>query len=151
MDRIIFITIAIVTIAIVIFVGDALYIGLWYYIAIPAIAYLICIPFKPEKFFLSGAGIAILLAYTPYFIHNLLAKSPEGLIGLGHLYSLPGLYIGIIFAVIYLQHHKTHTPLIFMIGLCGTLGGFLINQFISCNTLLYCNALIWPLSLFTLK
>ena len=151
MDKLIFFTIATITISFVLLSGDVLYIGLWYYIAIPAAAYLICLPFKTEKYFLSGIAVAIVLSYSPYIIHNLFNDRAEGLSGLGHISSLPGLYSGIIVGAIYQQHHKTNKLILFIIGLCVSLIGFLTNQFIICNTLLYCKTLIWPLSLFTLN
>ena len=149
MDRTIYISIAAITVVFILVVGDVLYIGLWYYIAIPASVYLVCIPFKPQKFFLSGAGLAILLAYAPYFIYNIFSHRPEGLLGLGHISSLPGLLIGALLAAIYLRYHKTNKQLAFLAGLCAALGGFLINQFVICNTLFHCSGLIWPLSTFT--
>ena len=146
MDRILFIAISLITIITVFIVGDALYIGVWYYIAIPVVAYLLTLPFKPKQYFLTGVSLVILLSYIPYFYHNLFAERPEGLLGLGHLFSLPGLAVGVFLAALYIKAKKLMPVTLFTIAFVGGFVGFLVNQFIVCNTVLYCGNLIWPLS-----
>ena len=150
MDRILFIAISLISIVTVLVVGDALYIGLWYYIAIPLVAYLLTLPFKPKQFFLTGISLAILLTYIPYFYHNLFAERPEGLLGLGHLFSLPGLAVAIVLVSLYLKAKTLSPILLFTISFIGALFGYLINQFIVCNTVIYCGSLIWPVGLLSI-
>lgn len=145
MDRIIFLVLSLICVSFVLIYGDALYIGIWYYIAIPAMAFLLTLPFKPQKYFLSSISIVILLTYIPYYYYNLTAKQPEGLLGLGHLFSLPGLAIGIILAGIYLSG-KVQTQLYtFSIGFAFSIFGFFINQIFVCSTVLYCGRIMSPL------
>ena len=147
MDRILFISITLISIVTILIVGDPLYIGIWYYIAIPIVGYLISIPFKPKQFFLTGIILTILLSYTPYFYYNLTSERPEGLIGIGHLFSLFGLALGIILAGFYIKG-KSINPLFTLIISFGiSLSGFLINQLVVCNTVLHCDNFIWPISL----
>ncbi|WP_440873650.1 hypothetical protein [Thalassotalea sp. PLHSN55] len=142
MDRIIFISIALISIVIVLVIGDYLYMGIWYYLAIPVVAYLLSLPFKPQNFFLTGISLAILLSYIPYFYFNITAIRPEGLLGLGHLFSLFGLALGIIFAGFYLKN-KSLKPLPTLIMSFGiSLSGFLFNQLVVCNTVFYCGKLL---------
>jgi len=147
MDRILFISISLISIFTVLIIGDVLYIGLWYYIAIPFVAYLLTLPFKPKQYFLTGVSLVILLTYIPYFYHNLFAARPEGLLGLGHFFSLPGLAVGILLAGLYLKKKSLSSISLFTIGFIVTLLGFLTNQLIVCKTVIYCGNLIWPLSL----
>lgn len=129
------------------FLGDPLYIGLWYYMAIPSVAYLLTLLFKPKQYFLTAISLVILLSYIPYFYRNLFAVRPEGLLGLGHLLSLPGLTIGILFVGLYLKNKSLNSFIISTISFIGASFGFLINQLIVCNTVMYCGNLIWPLGL----
>jgi len=138
MDRILFVAISLISIFTVLIIGDVLYIGLWYYIAIPFVAYLLTLPFKLKQYFLTGIGLAILLTYIPYFYYNLSATRPEGLLGLGHLFSLPGLAIGILLAGLYLKEKSLRSISLFTIGFMVTFLGFLTNQFIVCKTVMYC-------------
>ena len=147
MDKILFIAISLIVIVTVLVVGDVLYIGLLYYIAIPSVAYLLTLPIKPKAFFLTAISLVILLTYIPYFYRNLFTERPEGLIGLGHLFSLPGLAIGILLTGLYLKNKSLDPFITFTISFIGTFLSFFINQFIVCNTVLYCGNLIWPFGL----
>jgi len=142
MDRIIFIAIALISIITVLAIGDFMYIGIWYYLAIPIVAYLLSLPFKSQDFFLTGISLTILLSYIPYFYYNITALRPEGLLGLGHILSLFGLALGIIFAGFYLKD-KSLKPLYTLIISFGiSFSGFFLNQLVVCNTLLYCGKLL---------
>ena len=145
MDRKLFILISLTSITIVLLYGDALYFGIWYYIAIPLVAFLLTLPLKPNKYFLTGISLAIQLTIITYLYINLSAERPEGLLGLGHLFSLPGLAAGIIASSIYIKnkHKKQYTML--SIGFIGAISGFIINQLIICNTLMHCGNVMSPL------
>ena len=142
MDRILFIGISLISIAIVLIFGDALYIGLWYYIVIPVVAFTLTFPFKTKELFLTGTSIAIQLTIIPYLYINITAERPGGLLGLGHLFSLPGLAVGIIVGSIYVKNKYKKPYIMLSIGFVASLSGFLINQIIICNTLMYCGNLM---------
>ena len=142
MDRIIFIAIALISIVTVLVIGDYMYIGIWYYLAIPIVAYLLSLPFKPQSFFLTGISLTIILSYIPYFYYNITALRPEGLLGLGHLFSLFGLALGILFAGFYLKEKSLKPLSTLTISFIISFSGFFLNQLVVCNTLLYCGKLL---------
>jgi len=142
MDRIIFIAIALSSIVTVLVIGDFMYIGIWYYLAIPIVAYLLSLPFKPQNFFLTGIILTILLSYIPYFYYNITAQRPEGLLGLGHLFSLFGLALGILVAGFYLKGKTLKPWSVLTISFAISFSGFFLNQLVVCNTLMYCGKLL---------
>lgn len=147
MDRILFIAISLIVIATILVVGDPMYVGLWYYIAIPAVTYLITLPFQPKPYFLTGVALATQVTYVPYFYHNLFSVRPDGLIGLGHLFSLPGLIAGVLVSGFIFNKIAACSFYRMAGAFIITLLCFLLNQLIVCNTKMYCGGLIWPLSL----
>ncbi|AKH19182.1 hypothetical protein [Sedimenticola thiotaurini] len=147
MDSALFVVISLIGISTVVVVGDVMYVGFWYYIALPAVAYLLAITIKPKPLFLTAVSFAILATYIPYFYHNLFTEHPEGLLGLGHLLSLPGLAVGIVLTGLWLKSSALNPFGIFAVGSTGVFAGFLINQFIVCNSVMYCGNLTWPFGL----
>lgn len=145
MDRKLFILISLISITIVLIFGDALYVGLWYYIVIPLVAFLLTLPFKPHQLFLTGISLVIQLTLITYLYINLTTERPEGLLALGHLFSLPGLAIGIIAASIYVKNKSKNKYIMLAIGFSGAALGFVINQLIICNTFIYCGKFVSPL------
>ncbi|MCE0555587.1 hypothetical protein [Motilimonas sp. E26] len=141
MDKIFYIIFYIISILIVAVVGDFLHLSIVYYLFVPVVAYLLSLPFKPKAFYLSGIGLTILLSYVPYIFYYKAGKNIEGLMGLGHLFSLFGLGLGIILAGFYIKGKKNKPVVLFMISLVFSLSGFLLNQLIVCNTVLYCGGL----------
>ena len=74
--------------------GDALYAGLWYYVAVPLAILGLCAAFKPPPAFITGASIALTTIFLAYLSINWSASRPKGLLVLGHMFSLPGALIG---------------------------------------------------------
>ncbi|SRR3990167_8472949 len=146
MDRILFITLSLIVITTILVVGDPMYIGIWYYIAIPTVTYLITLPFQPKPYFLTGVALATQLTYVPYFYHNLFSVRPEGLIGLGHLFSLPGLIVGVLVSGFIFNKIAARTFYRMAGAFIITLLCFLLSQLIVCNTEMYCGGLMWPLN-----
>lgn len=142
MDRNIFIGIIVATIILVLIVGDLMYIGIWYYLAIPIAAFMVTAFFKPSSFYLSGIGLAIFTTYIPYYWYNLTVTNPDALLGLGHVFSLPGLFIGFIFTAAYLKNKNQSIYFTAVFGYSISLMGYTINQLIICNSLMYCGSLI---------
>ena len=126
------------SIIIVLIFGDVLYVGLWYYIAIPVVAFLLTMPFKPKHLFLTGIAITLQLTLTTYLYINFKSERPEGLLVPGHVMSLPGLAIGILVVSMYAKNKLYKPYMMLSIGFSGALLGFGINQLIICNTLMYC-------------
>lgn len=138
MDLVISAVIALVVVVTVSLIGDYLYMGIWYYILIPIVAYFISIFARPKRFFFVGVSLAITLSYIPYFYYNITAYRPEGLLGLGHMFSLFGMALGIVLAALYAKK-KSLSPLwLLVLGFAGAFLGFLINQMIVCNTVMHC-------------
>src|SRR5690606_3504992 len=130
MDRIVFSLISLGSILFVLVFGDSLFFGVWYYFAIPVVAFLLAMPFKPKQYFLSAISIVILLTYIPYWNYNFSAKQPDGLLGLGHMFSLPGLAAGIILAGAHLMPKVKTSGYVFIVSFLFSLCGFLANQII---------------------
>jgi hypothetical protein len=142
MDRIIFIAISLISIVIVLIKGDFIHVGIWYYLAIPIVAYLLSLPFQPQNFFLTGVSLTILLSYIPYFYYNITVQKSEGLLGLGHFSSMFGLALGIILAGFYLKEKSLKPLSVLTISLVISFSGFLLSQLVVCNTLMYCGNLL---------
>ena len=141
-DLLLAIFVCLVVVTLVLLAGDSLYIGIWYYFAVFFITICIASFFKPTPFFQTGAAIGIAITFLAYLYINWSSSRPEGLLGLGHLFSLPGAASGLVISAIALK--KTNTKLskrAFLFGLIGVLIGFFINQLLVCNTLMWCGFL----------
>ena len=124
--------------------GDALYLGTWYYFTVPAIILSLCAIIKPAPLFLTGASLGIAITILCVMSVNWNASRPEGLLGLGHIFSLPGAIIGVLLAAKKARGQFIQLPYTSLsMGLGGILIGYLINQTIICNTVMWCG----PLSL----
>ena len=142
LDAIFAAVIALVTVSIVMVKGDALYIGLLYYFAVPIVIVGIGAALRAKPMFLFGTSLAIAITLIFYMSINWQATRPEGLLGLGHLFSLPGAVVGVFIAATSLKRKATTSLFIaFLFGLIGLLSGFFVNQLIVCNTVLYCGQL----------
>lgn len=68
---------------------------------------------------------------------------PEGLFVLGHVFSMPGMLLGVAASAWLLRYRvKASLPWIVAgIGFLGAALGFIVAQMIVCNTLMYCGPL----------
>ncbi|MDP2714368.1 hypothetical protein [Rheinheimera sp.] len=124
--------------------GDVLYIGLWYYLAVPLTLTGLCALFRPAPLFLLGVNIAITLSLISYLSINWFSPRPEGMLGLGHLLSLPGALTGALAAAAVARYrHMTGLLALLFSGIAGTGGGFLVAQLVVCNTIFYCGRASW--------
>lgn len=122
--------------------GDALYIGLWYYILVPLTILGLCAAIRPQPFFLLGASVALSITFIAYLRINWGASYPDGLLGLGHLFSLPGALIGAVIAAIASKRHVfVGSFLAIVVGFLGVSVGFFCNQLLVCNTFMWCGPL----------
>lgn len=119
--------------------GDALYVGAWYYTVIPFVIIGLCALLKPKPFFLLGASLGLAATYVVYLAINWRSEDPEGLLALGHLFSLPGALIAVLAVASRSRHRNSVTPIMgFAYGAGGLITGFCINQLVVCNTLMWC-------------
>jgi hypothetical protein len=138
-------TIAAAVLAFVAFKGDALYLGNWYYIAVPLITLGVCAAIRPAPLFLSGVELAIASSMIALMSVNWRAARPDGLLGLGHIFSLPGAFIGVVATAYVARKLQIVRPFgAFLLGLGGFGGGYLLNHLLLCNTVMWCGPMSLP-------
>lgn len=125
-------TVPIIALAATVIIGrDHLYIGLWYYLVIPLTLLGSCALGKPPRFFLLGASLGIVVTYLVFFYWASIVS--DGLLGLFHIFSLPGAYIGAWNAVTKAKRWAPDEPVkAAFIGFLGVVLGFFV-----CLILLY--------------
>lgn len=138
-DLYISIIISLIMPIVALFIGDALYVGIWYYLVLPTIFIIISLLFRIKKYFLSGISFALFLTYFIYFIINI--RSHDGLLILGHLFSIPGAIITFIIGLIFAKKFYIKPSMLFIVGFLSFSTGFFIGQITICNTLMYCGFL----------
>ncbi|MHC8412558.1 hypothetical protein ACYZTR_21210 [Pseudomonas sp. Hz4] len=123
--------------------ADPLYAGSWYLLSVPVATLLPGLILRAPALFLTGttaAAIASLLIYMKIMFS--LAR-PEGLLVLGHLFSMPGMLVGTGVSA-WLLRYRVKASLSWLVAGIAFLGatiGFMIAQMILCSTLMYCGAL----------
>lgn len=141
------IAIAFTMVLLVISKGDPLYLGLWYYIAVPVVVLAACAAFRPVPLFLFGAALAIAISMLSLMSVNWLASRPQGLLGLGHIFSLPGAFLVVLGTAFVTRKKQIIRPFVaFLLGLVGFGGGYFINQLVVCNTVMWCGPLSLPIN-----
>lgn len=140
------IVIALAMVALVAVKGDALYLGLWYYIAVPVIVLGVCAAIRPAPLFLSGVELAIAISMLALMSVNWGAVRPEGLLGLGHIFSLPGAFVVVVTTAFVARKLQIVRPFpAFLLGLGGCGGGYFLNQLLVCNTVMWCGPISLPI------
>lgn len=131
--------IAIVATAVV--CGDPLYVGLWYYaatwIGVVGIVQLARAP----PLFSAGVSAALAASFLMYWTWQASLARPDGLLGLGHLVSLPGLVLAAIIAAIAIRRRIVSAGVAFGIALLSCSLGFALAQTVVCRSLMYCGTL----------
>ena len=122
--------------SVVITFGDALYAGLWYYLLVLTVGLIAVTFFKPPALYHFGVTIGLALTLLFYLSVNYTADKPEGLLGLGHLYSLPGALMGSMIIAYRLKEATLWKG--FVCGFVAILVGFVISQLLVCNALMWC-------------
>ena len=123
----IFILASLVPIILVLIFGDSMYVGLWYYILIPVVGGIIVSPLQPSSSFFSGMGIAIALTYMPFLISNWVSDMPEGFILFWHLFSFPGIILGLLSGAFFCKRTNRRGKTEFLIGFSSVMAGFLLS------------------------
>jgi len=138
--------VALAMVIVVLLKGDALYVGLWYYLVVPIVVLGVCAAFQLTPFFLFGTASAIAISMLTVMSVNWRASRPEGLLGLGHIFSLPGAFIGAGAAAFVARKLNVVNPyLAFVLGLVGFGIGYFLNQLLVCNTVMWCGPLSLPI------
>ena len=123
-------------------IGDGMYIGLWYYFTVPFIILGVSAVFKLISSFYTGVSAAIAISFMIYLNINWIAERPEGLLGLGHIFSLPGGFLLVMITAYLLKRKNNRLPAQNLIlGFFSFALGFFLNQIILCNSLMYCSLL----------
>lgn len=127
--------------------GDPLYLGLWYYIAVPVVVLGACAAFRPAPLFLFGTALAMAISMLSLMSVNWLATRPLGLLGLGHIFSLPGAFLVVLGTAFVARKKQIIRPFVaFLFGLVGFGVGYFINQLVVCNTVMWCGPLSLPIN-----
>jgi hypothetical protein len=121
--------------------GDPIYAGIWYYlIAWFCLVGLVQIT-KAPPLFTTGAAVALAASFLLYWAWQASLSQPDGLLGLGHLFSLPGLGIAAAIAAVIARRRQMLPAAAFVTGLLACCIGFATAQFVVCRSMMYCGAL----------
>jgi hypothetical protein len=123
-------------------IGDPLYAGTWYYLIVwLGLVGLVQIA-KAPPLLTTGAAVALAASFLFYWVWQASLPGPEGLLGLGHLFSLPGIGIAAILAAVIARSRQLLPWTAFAAGLLACCAGFAIAQFVVCQSVLYCGSLL---------
>lgn len=123
--------------------GDVLFIGQWYYASVFLAIFVLSAAIKTKPLFISGAVFAAAVTFVVYLRANWAPSTAEGLLALGHLFSLPGAAIGLFITGVISRYTKSRRPaLAFTTGVLGFATGFLVNQVAICGSVMACGVLL---------
>lgn len=142
MTRIVDITLALgigaALLAAVFIFGDPAYLGPWYYVlAWCGLVGLIQVAKAPPLSTL-GAAIALAATFLVYWAWQASLLRPDGLLGLGHLFSLPGLALAAVVAALYSRRRGLKPVTAFAVTFIACCAGFGAAQLAVCRTAMYC-------------
>jgi len=125
----------------VFFFGDPAYLGPWYFLlAWGGVIGLIQLGKAPPLSTL-GAATALAVTFLGYWAWQASLPRPEGLLGLGHLFSLPGLALAAVIVAVLARRRGLRPAGAFAATFAASIAGFAIAQLIVCRTALYCGAI----------
>jgi len=108
--------------------GDYLYTGMWYYLVIPLVAWLIAIWLGAPAGFLSGVAIALALEYILFLQFNWRAEH-QGMVAVVHFFSLPCAALGMVSCAWLLNRTSiTSWSAVLFFSCIGVLAGFTLGQ-----------------------
>lgn len=121
--------------------GDPIYAGTWYYVLTWLGLVGILQIAKAPSFLTTGAALALAASFLFYWVWQASLPQPEGLLGLGHLLSLPGLGISAVIAAIIARRFQMPSWAALATGLLACCSGFAIAQLVVCQSMLCCASL----------
>lgn len=122
-------------------VGDPIYAGIWYYlIAWLGLVGLVQLA-KASPLLTTGSAVALAASFVFYWAWQASLPEPDGLLGLGHLFSLPGLGIAAVIAAVLSRLRQMNPWTAFATGALACCAGFAIAQLVVCRSMMYCGAL----------
>ena len=140
-DSVVALVIGFALLAATFIVGDPIYAGAWYYlIAWFGLVGLVQLA-KAPPLLTTGAAAALAASFLFYWVWQASLPQPDGLLGLGHLFSLPGLGIAAVIAAVVAHRRQMLPRTAFAIGLLACCAGFATAQFVVCRSMMYCGAL----------
>jgi hypothetical protein len=132
-----------ISLAAVVIAGDHLFIGVWYYALVLSLGVILGLVLRPRPLFLTGVVIALDVTLWIYAQHNASPSNQEGLLVLGHIFSLPGAAVGLIASAVLIRRWQSLSEtVVLMISIAGVLLGFALAQLAVCNTLMYCGRML---------
>ncbi|KQZ31804.1 hypothetical protein [Duganella sp. Root1480D1] len=121
--------------------GDPVYLGPWYYVlAWCGLAGMIQLLKAPPLSTL-GATTALSATFLGYWAWQASLSRPEGLLGLGHLFSLPGLVLAAVVVALLARRRGLPPATACATTFVACCAGFGIAQLVVCRTALYCGPL----------
>jgi hypothetical protein len=123
--------------------GNKLCLGYWYLVGVPLVVSLPGLILRTRALFLTGTSAAAVTSLLVYMAIISSKGRDGGLVGLGHLFSVPGMFIGASVSA-WLLRFRLNMSLPWMVAGVAFLTaglGFMIAQVIVCNTVMYCGAL----------
>jgi hypothetical protein len=103
---------------------------------------------RARALFQTGTTAAVIITLLVYMAIVSSLGRDGGLVGLGHLFSVPGMFVGASVSA-WLLRFRVNVSLPWIVAGVAFVGaglGFMIAQVIVCNTVMYCGALsfgIW--------
>ena len=123
--------------------GNTLHLGYWYLTLVPVVTLLPGLILRARALFLTGATAAAAGTLLVYMAIISSSGRDGGLVGLGHLFSVPGLVVGTSVSA-WLLRFRVNATLPWVVAGIAFLGagfGFIIAQTIVCITAVDCGAL----------
>lgn len=74
--------------------SSALYLGYWYVIGVPVMMLIPGLILRVHAMFLTGTTAAVVVTLVVYMAFASSMGREGGLVGLGHLFSVPGMFVG---------------------------------------------------------
>lgn len=121
--------------------GDPIHAGIWYYlIAWFGLVGVVQVA-KAPPLLTAGAAVALASSFLLYWAWQASLPEPDGLLGLGHLFSMPGIGIAAVTAAVIARRRQMLPAAAFTTGLLVCCMGFAIAQLVVCRSVMYCGAL----------
>ncbi|MDH0649504.1 hypothetical protein N5D48_21055 [Pseudomonas sp. GD03858] len=123
--------------------GYSLYLGAWYAMGLYAMVLMASLALRAPALFITGATAALAATLLAYLRLQAGRLHPDGLLGLGHVFSAPGLLAGLA-ATAWLIRRRVRGSRpwkVAVLGFCGSLVGFALAQLLVCNSVMHCGPL----------